>query len=107
MVPIYGIYAFIVGWALSIFIVSFICINKLKKRTKFKLDLLDYFVKPCICITGGCILSKMLFIRFLLAFNKIISLSTAICVMAIIYLMLLIFTDCISISFLKRFLKIK
>ena len=107
MVPIYGIYAFIVGWALSIFIVSFICINKLKKRTKFKLDLLDCFVKPCICITGGCILSKMLFIRFLLSFNKIISLSTAVGVMAIIYLMLLIFTDCISISFLKRFLKIK
>ncbi|MCL2354261.1 MAG: polysaccharide biosynthesis C-terminal domain-containing protein, partial [Defluviitaleaceae bacterium] len=47
-VPIYGIHAFLMGWLISLLIVTILDIRRLKKVVDIKIDISRWFIKPAI-----------------------------------------------------------
>ncbi|MDE6182328.1 MAG: polysaccharide biosynthesis protein, partial [Eubacteriales bacterium] len=56
LIPVYGINAFIIGWLLSLIVINCISLLKLKKRTNFKINLINSVGKPLVCIMASGIL---------------------------------------------------
>lgn len=105
LIPKYGIYAFILGWLISLLTVSFICIKRTIKRTGLKLNLSLWLIKPALCIAGSCIISKAIYTKYLIQINKFISIPFSICIIGLFYILFLLFTECFKISSLKELIK--
>lgn len=102
LIPIYGINAFIIGWLLSLIVINCISLLKLKKRTNFKISIIDSILKPLICILASVILSKTAHKYLLSSFSPAISLIISLVILAICYLFLLISLDCINFKIIKK-----
>ncbi len=105
LIPRYGIHAFIFGWFTSLVTVSFICIRKIIKKTGLIPKISLWFVKPSFCILCGCIISKAVFVKYLIGLNKLISVPSGIFIIGFFYILFLIITDCFKVSTLKNMLK--
>ncbi len=105
MIPQYGIYAFILGWFISILTVSFMCMHKIMKKTGLKLNISLWIIKPAFCIAGSCIISKVIYSRYLIQLNKFISCISAISIICIFYISFLFFMGCLKISSVKNIFK--
>ncbi len=106
-VPLYGVIAFILGWLLSLIIVDITALLKLKKLIDFKFDIINYIFKPAICITASCILIRLLYNYLVYFYSSIISLIICLAILTIIYIFLLIITECINFKTFKGILKLK
>jgi len=105
LIPKYGIYAFILGWLISLLIVSFICIRKVIIKTGLKLNFSLWLLKPTFCIACGCVISKAIYSKYLIQINKFISIPSAIIIVGLFYILFLLFTQCFKISSLKELIK--
>ncbi len=104
-VPKYGIYAFIAGWSLSIFLVTMICIKRIITKTNLRPNISLWLIKPSLCIFGSCIISKAVYAKHLINLNHLFAIPTAIIIMGIFYILFLLLTECFKISALKQILK--
>ncbi len=102
IVPKYGVYAFLFGWLISLFIVSLICIIRVVKRTGLTFDFSMWIFKPSFCIACGCVISKVIYSKYLVQMNKFIGMSFAISIVGCFYLAFLIFIGCINLSVIKE-----
>lgn len=102
LIPVYGINAFIVGWLLSLIVINCVSLLKLKKRTDFKINLINSIGKPLVCIISSGILSKIVYKYLLLNLSPILSLIIALLVLGISYLFLLFSVDCINLKMFKK-----
>jgi len=105
LIPKYGIYAFIFGYMTSLLLTTLICIIKIVKKTKLKIDPSLWFLKPAFCIMASCIISKATYSKYLIQLNKYISTPIAILIIGIFYILFLLFTECFRISTLKELIK--
>ena len=72
LIPIYGLYAFIVGWFLSLLVINIICVLKLKAKTNFSINIINSIFKPILCILSSGIISKYCYKFLILNYNNII-----------------------------------
>ena len=86
LIPVKGIEGFIIVLFTGTLVNASLSINRLLKVTKLEFKLIDWIIKPGICITISCYLTKWLF--NLLALNSLLPLE--IIVVMIIYLLLLL-----------------
>lgn len=105
LVPVYGINAFIIGWFVSLIIISFLDIQRVLKRTYLTVNVSNWILKPLICIIACSMCSKFIYFKFLLSFGNILGLILAVLTLAVLYFILLIFTQCLKIEDLKSIIK--
>ena len=96
LIPIYGLYAFIVGWFLSLLVINIICVLKLKAKTNFSINIINSIFKPILCILSSGIISKYCYKFLILNYNNIISLILALAILALIYILLLFLLGCLN-----------
>ena len=96
LIPVYGLYAFIVGWFLSLLVINIICVLKLKAKTNFSINIINSIFKPILCILSSGIISKYCYKFLILNYNNIISLILALAILALIYILLLFLLGCLN-----------
>lgn len=105
LIPAYGIYAFIFGCFLGYASISLICIRKIIKKTRLIPEISQWLIKPSFCIFCSCILSKAVYAKYLLRFNKFLSVTFAVSLMGALYILFLLITGCFKISTVKDVIK--
>ena len=96
LIPVYGLYSFIVGWFLSLLVINIICVLKLKAKTNFSINIINSIFKPILCILSSGIISKYCYKFLILNYNNIISLILALAILALIYILLLFLLGCLN-----------
>lgn len=96
LIPKYDLYAFILGWFLSLLITNSICILKLKQKTKFNINIINTVFKPILCILCSGIFAKYLYNVLILNFNTVFSLICSVGVLGLCYLSFLILVGALN-----------
>ncbi|WP_250277527.1 putative polysaccharide biosynthesis protein [[Clostridium] colinum] len=104
LIPKYDLYAFIIGWFLSLIIVNIISISKLKSKIDFKIDISNSVLKPIICILSSGIIAKYCYNLLILTYGEIFSLVISLSILGLIYIILLILVGALNI---KEFIILK
>ena len=96
LIPVYNLYAFIVGWFLSLIVVNSISLIKLKQKIKFKTNIVNTVFKPTICILASGILSKYCYNIINGTYNKFLTLIVGLVILSLVYLILLILVGALN-----------
>lgn len=96
LIPIYGLYAFIVGWFLSLLVINIVCVIKLKVKTNFSINIINSIFKPILCILSSGIISKYCYKFLILTYNNIISLILSLAILSLVYILLLFLLGCLN-----------
>ncbi len=104
LIPKYNLYAFILGWFLSLIVVNIISIIKLKHKINFKINFINTIFKPIVCIASSGIVAKYCYNLIVASYNKIFSLIIGLSILCLIYLILLVLLGALTKEDLK-FLK--
>ena len=103
LIPIYSLYAFILGWLISLTIVNIICILKLKNKTNFTINIINNILKPLLCIISSGIISKYCYNIIIKGYNEILCLIVSLTILCLIYFILLILVGSLNKKELKLF----
>ncbi|MFR4987427.1 MAG: oligosaccharide flippase family protein [Lachnospirales bacterium] len=96
LIPKYDLYAFILGWFLSLIVINLISLIKLKEKTNFKIKIINDIFKPLICILSSGIISKYCYNLIRLTYNNIFSLIIGLVILCLVYLILLILVGALN-----------
>ncbi len=102
-IPKYDLYAFILGWFLSLILINFISILKLKQKTNFKIDIFNSILKPMLCILSSGIVAKYCYKMLILSYGNIFSIIITILIFALLYIILLILVGALDKKDLRLF----
>ncbi len=103
LIPKYSLFAFIIGWFLSLVVVNLISLIKLKNKTNFNINLFNDIFKPLLCVISSSIISKYLYNISINIYNNVISLIGALFIFSIIYFILLILVGALNRKDLRFF----
>ena len=87
LVPIYGIYSFLAGWFISLIIVTFLDIKKIKKKTNINISFLKHFVKPLLAASASGLVVNYIHNNYISQiFSLVASVSISLSMLAGLYL---------------------
>jgi len=102
LVPSFGINAFLLGWFVSMLIVTIFSVLKIKKTAEIKLKIGDWFVKPTIASAASSLTVGFLARKILLpTIGGIAGLAAAVCLIIGIYMVFIIILGCVKIGDIK------
>lgn len=105
LIPVYGINAFIIGWFISLIIVSYLDIKRVIKRTNVKINIMKWFTKPVLAIIVSCLVIKLAEKSIFSIFKNSIALIISVSFVGIMYILILIISDCIEKEDIKSVLR--
>ncbi len=85
LVPVYGIYMFILSWLISSGISTLMTVSRLKHNVNLKLHILNSFISPALAITFACFMSNKLINYIKISNEKFVTLITLL-ITGLIYL---------------------
>ncbi len=108
LTPIKGVDAFIFGWFISLIVVCFLEIEKLRESVDVSFDFSDWFFKPVICSAASGLLVNLLFKESLFrAFGNVLGLVMSLSILSLLYMVFIILTGSLSIGDLQQLFNFK
>jgi len=105
-VPIYSVTAFLVGWFISLLLVTVFSLRKLKKTTGMRITLPLWFIKPAIAAALAGLLTKLIHNTITSQIlSGISALTTSLGVLIISYMMCITLLGIIRLKDIKEILK--
>lgn len=103
LVPLYGIYAFILGWFVSLLVTSYMSIKRVRSRAPIQTHWIQSILKPVISITAPCLIVKLYYSHMNL--NGAIPLLICITAIGLLYITFLFQTNCLTKEDIKMLKK--
>ncbi|MCL1936383.1 MAG: polysaccharide biosynthesis protein [Defluviitaleaceae bacterium] len=101
LIPIIGVYGYILGWFSSLITLCIINIYKIKRTANLKIDIVNWFLKPILCAIVSIAILSFIKDYFISVLGSLIGIFFLILIMAVIYIFLVILTGCIKWEDLK------
>ncbi len=99
LVPKQGVNAFILGWFVSLIVVCWFEIEKLRQSVDLIFEFRNWFIKPVISAAASSLMVKLLANKLIFAvFGEKLGLTFAIALLFALYMVFILLTGCLSTS---------
>ncbi len=105
LVPKYGVNGFLLGWFISLIIVTMLDLFKIKDSINLDINIFKYFVLPALSSLGSGLVLNLLRDNIISIFGNVVGLIISILLLGIFYLALIFLTDCITLDDIKFLIK--
>ena len=105
LVPIIGIYGFIIGWFVSLLLLCIINILKIRNMSNIHIDIINWFLKPALCGLFSIIAISIIKDWFINNIGALPATIVLIGAMGVIYLFMNILTGSLNLKDLSLFIK--
>ncbi|MDR2939099.1 MAG: polysaccharide biosynthesis protein [Clostridiales bacterium] len=105
LTPFYGVYAFILGWFVSLIFVTLLELLKIKSTLGLDLDLFKWFILPAICSLASGLSVNLVYIDIISIFGGLTGFIISALILALSYLALILLTGCIELKDLTAMFK--
>jgi len=108
LVPVSGVYAFLLGWFLSLALVCALEVNKIRRSIPFKIDAPRWFLKPALCAGAAGLAVKWAGNRYIIPLlGAKTGLFVSVALLAAGYCAFVFLTGCIDKSDMRRLIPVK
>ncbi len=106
LVPVKGVDAFILGWFVSLIVVCWLEIEKLRDSVSLHFEFSNWFLKPLLSAIASGLLIKYIANKLIFNnFGEVIGLISAICIFSCLYMLFIVLLGCLSIHDLNDIFK--